>query len=152
MNLPTPWSVLAHVRAERCGTRRAVSPGGRARAWPLLLILVVVAGLLAMHTSPFVSGPAVDSPAPVVQVAVQAGPADHDGGLGGCLCVDGCDDMSACPALTVVSWSPADLAVSLVDLAPWSDAPAAADAQPVRRAPARPPIGLRVTAVTVARI
>lgn len=159
VNRSAPDPVLAQVRTERCGTRRAVSPGSRALGRSLLLIIAVVAGLLAMHTSPFVPGEAAHANAPAAQDAAQAAPAVQDapgdpdgGGPGGCSCAGGCDDMSACPALSVPHRSPADLAVDLADLAPSGDAPAAAGARPVGGEPARPPIGLRVTAVTVTRI
>lgn len=152
MNDSGPVSVLAVVRAERCGTRRDTSRGATARWRPLLLIVAVVAGLLAMHTSPFVADPAPHASAQAAQVAAQAGPADPGDGPGGCPCATGCGDMSACQALTVTSWSPAPQpAVFLADLAS-NDAPAGSDGQRSGRAPARPPIGLRVTAVTVTRI
>jgi hypothetical protein len=118
----------------------------------LLLIVAVVAGLLAMHASPFVPDSATHVSAHAAQVAAQAGPADPGDGPGGCPCATGCDDMSACQALTVTSWSPApQSAAFLADLA-MIDAPAGGGGQRWGRAPTRPPIGLRVTAVTVTRI
>lgn len=150
MNDSPPVSVLAGVRAEHSGAGCAVSPGGYARWRPLLLIIAVVVGLLGMHTSPVVPVAAAHLPA-AVQGAAQAGPAEPDG-PGGCPCATGCSDMSACQALTVSSWAPAQPPTSApVDL-PLGDVPAVGDGRGMGRAPTRPPIGLRVTAVTVTRI
>jgi len=201
MNCPAPVSVLAYVRADRGGTRRAVSPGGRAPGWSLPLIVAVVAGLLAMHANPFVLGPAMPSSTHAAQAGqavtssthaaragqavtssthavragqavtssahtagagqaatssahtAQAGPADEGGGSADCPCPGDCDGgVSACPALTAMSWSSAHLTVDLADVATGGGAPAADDAKPLGRTPVQPPIGLRVTAVTVTRI
>jgi hypothetical protein len=144
-----PVSVLPHVRADRGGTRRAVSPGGRAPGWSLLLVVAVVAGLLAMHANPFVLGAVAQPPAH----GAQAGPAGEGSGSADCPCPGDCDgDVSACPALTAMSWSSAHPALDLADVATSGDAPAVEDAKPLGRTPAQPPIGLRVTAVTVTRI
>jgi hypothetical protein len=147
-----PVSVPAVVKAERCGARRAAPWGTPARWRPVLLIIAVVAGLLAMHTATLMSDSATPPPALAAQVAVQAAPVGPGDGPGGCPCVTDCSDMSACQALTVTAWSPAQHAASALVGATMSDAPTSGDGQPSGRAPTRPPIGLRVTAVTVTRI
>ena len=152
MNDSRPLSVLAVVKAERCGTRRDASRGTLARWRPVLLIIAVVVGLLAMHTTAFMSDSATPPPALAAQVAVQAGPVGPGDGPGGCPCAADCSDMSACQALTVTPWSPAPHTASALVEATMSDAPTSGDGQPSGRAPTRPPIGLRVTAVTVTRI
>lgn len=152
MNESGPVSVLAVVKADRCGVRRDASRGTSARWRPLLLIIAVVAGLLAMHTTAFLPDSATHQPALAAQVTVQAGPADPGDGPGGCPCATDCSDMSACQALTVTPWSPAPQPASALVEATMSDAPTSGDGQPSGWAPTRPPIGLRVTAVTVTRI
>ncbi|WP_157437486.1 hypothetical protein [Actinoplanes subtropicus] len=130
------------MRAERRGARRATLR-------PLLLIIAVVAGLVAMHTNAFVADPV--TPASAV-VAVHAGPAGPGDDPAGCPCAAGCADMSACQALTVAPWAPAEPAPAEFVEITTGYGPAVQGGSSWGRAPARPPIGLRVTAVTVTRI
>jgi len=138
------------VDGGRFDTRPAVAPWLRA-AGARLLVVVLVLGVLAMHSTDHVGVAA--APAVPAAAAVAAVPVSSPGQPGGCDCAT-CDDASAvCVAVVGVNHFQAP-GVTVIG-ARWSEndrEPATWCVAPGGSRPARRPVGLAIAGLAVARI